>query len=56
VDESDGRQVRVEGAGQGCGEIGRDVAFGVHRQVDEDVLDHDASRVIARGDRGQMMN
>ena len=31
VDESDGGEVRVEGAGHGRREIGRDVVFGIHR-------------------------
>ena len=44
VDESDGGEVRVEGAGYRRREIGRDVVFGIHRQVDDDILDHDAPR------------
>jgi hypothetical protein len=31
VNESDGGEVRVEGAGHGRREIGRDVVLGVHR-------------------------
>ena len=50
IDECDGGEVRLERAGHGHRKIRRDVVLGAHRQVDDDILDHDAPRLPLAGE------